>query len=326
MKLKKFLGVALALTMVGSVTPTFASEGDYFKLGTPYDITTGAAATEIVAGHKIAIPVDITSTTGKLTSYSTVAKYDSEILSPGFTYEDCTSAEATNLVALAGNNAANLSQDPNTGLYAAILGTYTVGFGKTYVGTQVTNTAYKLADDASASCVFSGWYHTTAVATTDDPECYLLFSVKQTVSADELNKSIIETVPSECQLQDTVNNKPSEKNIEGEAEKINACDGAFKIVVDGSQLPYWVQGVDVEIDGTTYQLDACVNAEGETEYSFPVRLTSAADEASVSVAIKAQVSDTEAGPATSLRDWGTVTVDMSGTATTYAANNIDLSK
>lgn len=319
MKLNKILGVVLSLSVIaGSSSFAMAADGDYFKLGTPIDITTGAEATEIVAGHKIAVPVDVTSTTGSLTSYTVIAKYDSSILSAGFTYDDCSATEGSNLVTLAGETS-NLTMDPNTRKYGAVRGMYTMGFGKSYTGSQLVNTAYTDTSLDSGSYIGSNWYNTTNTATTSDPECYLLFTVVGSVSEDSLNTSILEVVPSLCQVADNKNDKPAELGINGEATKVNACDGAFKVVVDSDALPYWVQGVTATINGQDYALDAALNEDGTTSYSFPVRVTSAAEETSVDATIKATVSDDEAGSTNSREvEWGTVTVDMTGTVTDYA--------
>ena len=328
MKLNKILGVVLSLSVIaGTSSFAMAAEGDYFKLGTPYDITTGSEATEIVAGHKIAVPVDITSTTGSLTSYQVIAKYDSDILSAGFTYDDCTGEEASNLVSLAGE-ASNLTMDPNTNLYGAVRYMYTTGFGKVFTGSQLANTAFKDETlDSSSSYICTNWFHTASVKTTNDPECYLLFTVKNSVDENSLNVDILEVVSSLSNVQDTYNGKPTEIGINGEAAKANACDGAFKVVVDSSALPYWVQGVNAKINGTSYTLDALVQDGDTTVYGFPVRVTSAADEVSVDVEIEATVTDDETGLENSRTvSWGTVNVDMSGTANTYASSNASISE
>lgn len=326
MKLKRIFSTVLALGIMTNGISVFAADGDYFKLGTPYDLTTGEAATEIIEGHKIAVPVDITSSTGKMDSYQVVAEYDSDVLSAGFTYEACVGNEAGNLVSLAGD-AGNLSQDPNTGLYGAVRGTYTMGFGKTYVGTQTTNTNYHVDSGENGSYVLTGWFHTASTASTDDPECYLLFTVNKTVDEDELNFEAIKLVQAECELSDNPNSKPNVTNVAGESAKVNACDGAFKVVVDSSALPYWVQGVNAKINGTSYALDALVQDGDTTVYGFPVRVTSAADEASVDVEIEATVTDDETGLENSRTvSWGTVNVDMSGTANTYASSNASISE
>ncbi|MDO4299997.1 MAG: hypothetical protein Q4D26_01240 [Clostridia bacterium] len=318
MKIKSILSLAVIAGVTLFASSAYAATESY-SVGTPIDLSTGAAVEEYKVGQIVALPVDFESSTGSIQATGISLNFDNSVLSYGADLSSITSDSVmtSNLMSL---GEVKFNSDSSkvmlvNGLFSKnVLTGAITGIGTMYVPDEATDGTKVKIPWASGGI---------SIATKDTPELYIIFTVTGTISKDSLNVELVTVNDSECNIGDN----ESHLNVSGTVfDKINACDGAFKIVVDGSQLPYWVQGVDVEIDGTTYPLDACVNAEGETEYSFPVRLTSAADEASVSVAIKAQVSDTEAGPDTSLRDWGTVTVDMSGTATTYAANNIDLSK
>lgn len=162
------------------------------------------------------------------------------------------------------------------------------------------------------------WASATSVATKDTPELYVIFTVTGTVSSDSLNVDVVSVNNEECNIGDTENHL----NINGTVDKANACDGAFKIVVDSEKLPYWVQKVTVDAKGTRVELDACVNSDGTTLYSFPVRFISENEVANADIEIYATVSDDESG-VTNVREvnWGAVNVDMSGTVTDYAEAN-----
>ena len=166
----------------------------------------------------------------------------------------------------------------------------------------------------------------------DTPELYIIFDVVS--STDNLNYDAFNIDPSITSISDALNGKEDTINISNEITKVNACDGAFKIVVKDSELPYYVQGITLTIDGKytnsgeteNFELDACESAEGEgyTEYSFPVRLISAKDDTEVVASIKAKVSDDLDGNENPDEvNWGSVTVSMTNPKTYATATGED---
>ncbi len=310
--IKSFLSIAIILSMVMSAMPVFA-DSEYMSLGTPYDVTDNEYTTDLEAGHIIAVPVDITSSSTQIQAYAVVVKYDTSVLSPG--------ALLTTLNAddyLLYDRLGDLGAVIETGDYCyAVSGIYTSGrYGNTDNGTTDANPDYtNHGAITSGDHFYVGWYSTGDDLQTDAPETYMVFTVLDDV--DDLNYSAIE-LATDYTVVDAAN------GVDGETTKANACDGAFQINVDSSKLSYWVQAVTVNIDGTDYALDACVNEDGSTTYSFPVRVTSAADDTSVTATITATVTDDVDGTTNEQTvDWGTVTVDMTGAATSYAATSVN---
>ncbi len=316
MKLKKMISAFLALGIVATATSAFAADSDLFHIGTPYDITDGVSTDVLTEGHVIALPVDVFSTTDAITNFQYIIEYDSMYVTPGYDTSNATD-DFFDTVATLGSE--TYASDDVTIQFINALGTWR-GSRFTAAGSSVYNPA------KGDNEVMYGWYHTSSQAlNASTPEAYIIFTVNKSVDVDALNTEVFKA--SGCLLADTVNGKGDTPNVGNTVDKINACDGAFKIVVDSASLPYWVQGVDAVIDGTTYALDACVGADGTTEYSFPVRLTSAADKASVDVSIRATVSNDESGSINSRTvDWGTVNVAMDGTATTYVSSNANIAE
>jgi hypothetical protein len=331
MKLNKILASAMLTTFVvamGSFT-AFAADGDSFTLGTPYDITTGAEATQITEGHIIAIPVDITSATGGVVAYRLVADYNTDVLSAGVNYSSRTTAEKENLKALAVDTA-NLKKD-NAGLYGGInaMKSYDELDDKyAVVGSSnaQANTQYVSTSNPSAKSVTLQWSYTESVAPTDDPEGYILFTVLKSVDDDALNTSLV-TVNADSGLSDI--DTSFTKEVAKTDSKANACYGAFKVVLDNDsedvQSLGWIQKLSAQItsaDGsktTTVDLTEYVNEDGSTVYEFPVRIVSNSSNASTAtVEIYADVTSDEAGT----QDKDTVlvastTVSLAGTATSY---------
>lgn len=314
MNIKRILSAVTAFGIIATSVPAFAADSDFFEFGTPYDLTTGEYTSELVQDHVIAIPVDVLTTTNGLTAWSVgVEVTDSSLLKIGTNDLDLTDTEYDNLSAL---GAVATTNDVDYAVNA--IGTWRRGSFTPTGCTFNVNPAYSID---GKSIFFVEWALTSATTTSviDGPEGYIICDVLKDSSDDELNKELLSLTSEVCRLSDTGNGKGNTINIAAQAPKANACDGAFKVVVDSEALPYWVQGVTANIGGQDYALDAALNEDGTTSYSFPVRVTSAAEEASVDATIKATVSDDEAGSTNSREvEWGTVTVDMTGTVTDYA--------
>lgn len=71
MKLKRVLSLCLAAATVATCSSVVsAADENTTSFGTPISLTTGAEVEELTAGDCIAIPVDVTTSTGKLTSWT----------------------------------------------------------------------------------------------------------------------------------------------------------------------------------------------------------------------------------------------------------------
>lgn len=327
MKLKKFISSVLALsTIVTSLSAVNVFAADpTFTVGTPVDALTGEEVTEFTAGQIIELPIDVKTDSEMIANLHVEVYYDTNMLQAGV-------------------------YAPSRGATGDAL-TYLNKYGNVYFARCSRDSSYIIgrknllyADDAGtfsgnresveqADKALLGWTITGAnpqyLNYNEEPaEFYMVFTVKDNFDASELqlnagtnslNSDGIFGV--EAEIAETVGTA-ADRVGEQNDYKVNACDGAFKIVVDSTELPYWVQGVKVKINDVEYPLDACVQDATTTIYNFPVRVTSAADEASVSAEIIALVSkeawDVEN---TSEVSWGTVNVDMSGTATGYTAYN-----
>ena len=306
MKLKNIFGVALCASALLFTTPVFAS-GETFTIGNPIDLNTGSEATELTAGQILAYPVDIT-TDSQIVSYQIFMQYDNTVLTPGIVDADISNDQFDNIDALG-----ELADTNSSGLDGAIFSIGEIdrkGNFSAYGDYLGFNTAY--ADNV---CNVGWGDHLGRNVNDTTPEFYALYTVKTSVSDEDLNKKLISPVTEKCTVG--VYNVGETTSVPTNTVKANACDGAFKIVVDGSTLPYWVQGVSV--NGTL--LTACINEEGSTEYSFPVRLINSTDSTATSIDAKivATVTDDEAGTINKRTvTWATVNVSVDGSVTSYS--------
>lgn len=299
MKFKNVLGAMIfATTLACGATSVFAA-GETFEIGTPINLDNLTEVTELEAGQVVAFPVDIITDQGIVSmGYGTTCNTD--ILTPGVADAELTDTQYDNAGSL-GEILADAADSSKDMAIFAIGESGRKGF-----------TAYGYPGVTVGKINWADAYTRTV---TDKPEFYLIYKVNKSVSLDELNISLIEPRDGQCVVG--VDNVGSTLEKTPNSAKANACDGAFKVVVDGSSLPYWVQGV--KANGIA--LDACINADGTTEYSFPVRVNVAdATKTSVDVTITATVTDDEAGTKNSREvTWGTVNVNVEGTATGYTA-------
>ena len=71
MKLKRVLSLCLAAATVATCSSVVsAADENTTSFGTPISLTTGAEVEELTAGDFVAIPVDVTTSTGTLTSWT----------------------------------------------------------------------------------------------------------------------------------------------------------------------------------------------------------------------------------------------------------------
>ena len=333
MKLKKFISSALALSTIVtslSVVNVFAADPT-FAVGAPIDALTGEEVTEFTAGQIIELPIDVNTDSGTLANIQIRVYYDNSILDAGintssglgaqyltnnFMYRFTTATDPTN---------SNIRCGRHNMLNGADMGTVT---GNCYASDDMVITSWNITAGAPQSVNVSA------------PEFYVPFTVKSDFDASKLglnagtnslNSDGIFGV--EAEIAETVGTAAVRAG-EQKSVKANACDGAFKIVVKDSELPYYVQGITLTIDGKytnsgeteNFELDACESAEGEgyTEYSFPVRLISAKDDTEVVASIKAKVSDDLDGNENPDEvNWGSVTVSMTNPKTYATATGED---
>lgn len=103
----------------------FCGSENTTSFGTPISLTTGAEVEELTAGDCIAIPVDVTTSTGKLTSW-TPRLVLSDALEAGIKIED-DSIQAENLVALGGDVITGYNDETT---YYGMANIYTKKLGK----------------------------------------------------------------------------------------------------------------------------------------------------------------------------------------------------
>ena len=314
MKLKRILSWCLAVATVATCSSVvFAADENTTSFGTPISLTTGAEVEELTVGDCIAIPVDVTTSTGKLTSW-TPRFVLSDALEAGIKIEE-DSTQAENLIALGGDVIVGFKDETT---YYGVANIYTKSLGKK---TQRGNWNVNPAQMINGVPHFSlGWYDSAARAYTDEPEAWFLCTVKKDVTADELNNEAFYTTNS-TQLADNINGLASVSDVKGATVKLNATQGAFKVVLDADALPAgnWVQGLYAQVDDTKQKIEACVHADGTTTYEFPVRVNSATGATeTIGVDIYANVTADEDGQGdVKTKAIGYIELSMDGTVQSY---------
>lgn len=284
MKLNKIIGMAVGLAMILSAsTVVFAADGDNFVVGTPIDLESGEEVTNLTAGQKILVPVDYTTDTSTVTDFAVRMDYDTSVLDFGIAYSDLTPGEESAIFSYGLDT--YLQTDAN---YEYICAIDPIG---TWRGNRFTATGTLGTNEPTEGQVVSAWYSAVAASVDNGPETYFCFTVIDDVTLDQLNFELFE--PALGRGESSVN---SDVEIDGTADKLNACFGAFNINIDSSALPYWIQALYVKVDGgdavqvTEYATTDNVN------YAFPVRITSNSGNAdAVTVEVLADTSTDEAG-------------------------------
>ncbi len=314
MKLRKIISAFLALGIVATATPAFAADSDLFHVGTPYDITAGESTDALVAGHVIALPIDVDSTTNSLTNFQIRIQYDNTVVTPGYDTTDADDVFFDAVDSIVGS--AGYASDEVTLQYINAMGTKR-GSKFTAVGSLAFNPA---VDDHTIAYVWANSGTKTVNAST--PEAYVIFTVKTSTDANALNTEVFKVDSSTCVLADTINNKANTPNVANKVDKANACVTAFQVDVDNDALAnsgFWIQKLYAKVGDTTQDLTICNNTEGTATYSFPTRiLTNTTGNADLTVDIYATVTTDEAGM-TSATDVkvGTFNLTADGTATNY---------
>lgn len=311
MKLKRFISAFLALGVVASATPAFAEDGDLFHISTPYDITKGEYTDELTAGDIIALPVDITSTTGGLSSYQLNIQYDSNIVTPCYDTSSASDAFWTNVEGITGSQ--NYASDDLTLQTINALGTKR-GSSFSPAGSVTFNPAF------AENTVHCNWYiGGTKTVNASTAEVYIIFTVKSSV--DSLNTEVFKVDSSTCQLADSPNGKTAQTNVANEVDKANACVAAFQIDIDNDAIAtqgVWIQSLYAKVGGVEQPLTVCNNDGVSTTYSFPTRvITNTTGNEAMTIDIYAKVSADEAGTTTTDVKVGTVDVKADSTATDY---------
>lgn len=317
MKLKRVLSVCLAAATVATCSSVVsAAEENGFAVRTPINLATGETVTDTLkAGDVLAIPVDVFSSTGGIDSLTFDVNF-TDVLSIGYTDTALTDDQYNNLEALG----EIITEDDGTDV--VVKNIYQTGRKKTYPGSWVVNPNY---NKNGVRCVRAVWSNALTIKTTDDPEAYIVCSVVKDVTADELNTALTGSSSEIISFSDIDNGDMEGHNLKAAPAKLNATQGAFKVVLDADALPNgnWVQGLYAQVGSTKQEITACVHADGTTTYEFPVRVNSATGATdSITVDIYATTTADEAGATTSTdKKIGSIDLAMDGTVTSYTAVN-----
>lgn len=322
MKLKSILGVCVATAaMAASCFNCFAAD-EAITYGTPIDLATAQEVSgDITAGTRIAVPVELSNSFGRTTSFAAKVLYDDEYVTPGVTDSDLSDDEYNNLIALGNKDDGCIIRDSAGTKDLIVKNIYTLGRGnkKTIQGTWVA-----VPNSESINKFAVAWASGTAdgYAFSDEPELYFIYTVKKTIPSDELNKNIFTGTPDSTMK--------AVEGITAGTTKLNATQGAFKVVLDADALPAgnWVQGLYAQVGSTKQNITACVHADGTTTYEFPVRVNSATGATdAIDVDIYATTTADEAGATTSTdKKIGSINLTMDGTVTSYNTVNGTIAK
>lgn len=313
MKLKSILGVCVATAaMTASCFNCFAAD-EAITYGAPIDLATAQEVSgDIVAGTHIAVPVELSNSDGRTTSFAAKVLYDDEYVTPGATDSELSDDEYNNLIALGNSDDGCVLRNSTSTTDLIVKNIYTLGRGgkKTIQGTWVA-----VPNSESINKFAVAWASGTAdgYAFSSEPELYFIYTVKKTIPADELNKEMFTGTPDSIMK--------AVEGITAGTTKFNATQGAFKVVLDANALPAgnWVQGLYAQVGSTKQKITACVHADGTTTYEFPVRVNSATGATNaIDVDIYATTTADEAGATTSTdKKIGSINLTMDGTVTSY---------
>lgn len=313
MKLKSILGVCVATAaMTASCFNCFAAD-EAITYGAPIDLATAQEVSgDIVAGTHIAVPVELSNSDGRTTSFAAKVLYDDEYVTPGATDSELSDDEYNNLIALGNSDDGCVLRNSTSTTDLIVKNIYTLGRGgkKTIQGTWVA-----VPNLESINKFAVAWASGTAdgYAFSSEPELYFIYTVKKTIPADELNKEMFTGTPDSTMK--------AVEGITAGTTKFNATQGAFKVVLDANALPAgnWVQGLYAQVGSTKQKITACVHADGTTTYEFPVRVNSATGATNaIDVDIYATTTADEAGATTSTdKKIGSINLTMDGTVTSY---------
>lgn len=313
MKLKSILGVCVATAaMTASCFNCFAAD-EAITYGAPIDLATAQEVSgDIVAGTHIAVPVELSNSDGRTTSFAAKVLYDDEYVTPGATDSELSDDEYNNLIALGNSDDGCVLRNSTSTTDLIVKNIYTLGRGgkKTIQGTWVA-----VPNSESINKFAVAWASSTAdgYAFSSEPELYFIYTVKKTIPADELNKEMFTGTPDSTMK--------AVEGITAGTTKFNATQGAFKVVLDANALPAgnWVQGLYAQVGSTKQKITACVHADGTTTYEFPVRVNSATGATNaIDVDIYATTTADEAGATTSTdKKIGSINLTMDGTVTSY---------
>lgn len=319
MKLKSILSICLATVTVATCSSAvFAADSNAIKFGEPISATTGEKVTDtLVAGDVVAIPVDVTTTTGNMTSFS-VRLEMSDSLSAG---ASLTSAQRTTLQGLGDGTAVYSSTATGSRKYYFVKNVFTEDAGEKFPAEGTTwgcNPAETVDSKEYFKITFAG----VSSAYSSEPEVYAVCTVEKDIDVDTLNKELV-LADANSELSDTSIGLVNK--LTADTAKFNATQGAFKVVLDSAALPNgnWVQGLYAQVGDAKQDITACVHADGTTTYEFPVRVNSATGATdSITADIYANVTADEAGnTAVSAKKVGSVTLTMDGTVTSYNVVN-----
>ena len=258
MKLKSILGVCVATAaMTASCFNCFAAD-EAITYGAPIDLATAQEVSgDIVAGTHIAVPVELSNSDGRTTSFAAKVLYDDEYVTPGATDSELSDDEYNNLIALGNSDDGCVLRNSTSTTDLIVKNIYTLGRGckKTIQGTWVA-----VPNSESINKFAVAWASGTAdgYAFSSEPELYFIYTVKKTIPADELNKEMFTGTPDSTMK--------AVEGITAGTTKFNATQGAFKVVLDADALPAgnWVQGLYAQVGSTKQEITACVHADGTT--------------------------------------------------------------
>lgn len=313
MNLKKFVSAALAATMTVGMSVVAHADENAVIIGAPISLTTMEEATEFKAGDAIAVPIDITSSTGELTAFGAVVTYNTEYLQGHIVYGNDTTIDS---------NLQNLTKNGT----AAFIKTNTTIRGINNMCDSIFGDVLETGTaNANDGTYILGWYtsdYAYAYSATDH-EAYYLFTVIKNVSADDLNLDLVEAV--DCNdvmtVQDSINGLSStEVPSTVPYGKANACAGALNVVIDTANLsnvPGYIQGVTVETDTSGAKPLEVYKAEGDV-YTFPVRIQTSnpTDSAEVTIKVTTTPDEEGTGEATTYTV-ATKTISLNGTVKSY---------
>lgn len=292
MKVKNILGGLVAAAMVFGASSVIAYAAEpivTIKAMNPTDFS-GNQLDTLKPGDVFILPIDVESTNGKMDLSQFDVHYDTSVLTPGV--DAIAHEEAATYYGE--NDTKTILED--TTIYGGLNIVKSINaltHKPTYFGTDNLTVVHRTPGEVTVQ--WGGASNTGYDVTQAQNEFVLFFTVNEGAEFTELNADVIKDLYI-LSAQSIPSTDVGMSNYEGSTTKLNACYGAFNINIDSSALPYWIQGLQVSVNGGARVAVTEYKSADDVNFTFPVRVvTNSTNATTATVEVFADTSSDEAG-------------------------------